>query len=90
MATGVVMSVPAHAPFDYIALRDLQEKGKYKDIAAIPLITVKGYGQIPAMDAVVRAGVKNRLDSRLDVLTQELYTAESPRAGCSKNTAANL
>ena len=28
------------------------------------------------MDAVVRAGVKNQLDSRLDVLTQELYTAE--------------
>jgi len=76
MATGVVMSVPAHAPFDYIALRDLQKEGKYIDIAAIPLITVKGYGEIPAMDAVERAGVKNQLDSRLDLLTQELYTAE--------------
>ena len=29
MASGVVMSVPAHAPFDYIALRDLQKAGKY-------------------------------------------------------------
>ena len=29
MATGVVMSVPAHAPFDYVALRDLQEEGRY-------------------------------------------------------------
>ena len=28
MASGVVMSVPAHAPFDYIALRDLQKAGK--------------------------------------------------------------
>jgi leucyl-tRNA synthetase len=26
MATGLVMSVPAHAPYDYIALRDLQRK----------------------------------------------------------------
>ena len=28
MASGVVMSVPAHAPFDYIALRDLQRLGE--------------------------------------------------------------
>ena len=25
LGTGIVMSVPAHAPFDYVALRDLQE-----------------------------------------------------------------
>ena len=31
MATGLVMSVPAHAPYDYIALRDLQRKGQYTD-----------------------------------------------------------
>ena len=76
MATGVVMSVPAHAPFDYIALRDLRNEGKYADITAIPLITVKGYGEVPAKEAVERAGVKNQLDSRLDQLTQELYSAE--------------
>ena len=38
MATGLVMSVPAHAPYDYIALRDLQQKGKYTSIKPVGLI----------------------------------------------------
>ena len=76
MATGTVMSVPAHAPFDYIALRDLQEKGRYTEIKPVPLIKVEGYGEIPAKDAVEKAGIKNQLDVRMDTLTQEIYSAE--------------
>ena len=76
MASGLVMSVPAHAPFDYIALRDLQQAGKYKDIKPIPLIKVEGYGEIPAQDAVEKAGIRNQMDSRMDALTQEIYSAE--------------
>ncbi|MFA5267670.1 MAG: leucine--tRNA ligase [Methanoregula sp.] len=76
MASGMVMSVPAHAPFDYIALRDLQQKGKYKDIKPIPLISVEGYGKVPAQDAVEKAGIKDQLDPRMDALTQEIYSAE--------------
>ena len=76
MATGLVMSVPAHAPFDYIALRDLQQAGKYTSIKPVPLITVEGYGNIPAQDAVERAGITHQMDSRMDALTQEIYSAE--------------
>jgi leucyl-tRNA synthetase len=76
MASGMVMSVPAHAPFDYIALRDLQQAGKYKDIRPIPLITVEGYGKVPAQDAVEKAGIRNQMDSRMDALTQEIYSVE--------------
>jgi leucyl-tRNA synthetase len=76
MATGLVMSVPAHAPFDYIALRDLQQAGKYTTIRAVPLIKVEGYGDIPAKDAVERAGISHQMDSRMDALTQEIYSAE--------------
>jgi len=76
MASGVVMSVPAHAPFDYIALRDLQEQGKYCQIKPIPLIKVEGYGEIPAKEAVEKAGIKCQMDSRMDCLTQEIYSAE--------------
>jgi len=76
MASGLVMSVPAHAPFDYIALRDLQQAGKYTTIKPIPLITVEGYGEIPAQDAVEKAGIRNQMDSRMDTLTQEIYSAE--------------
>jgi len=76
MATGIVMSVPAHAPFDYIALRDLQAGGKYTGIEPVPLITVPGYGTLPAKDAVERAGIANQDDPRLDAITQEVYGAE--------------
>jgi leucyl-tRNA synthetase len=76
MATGLVMSVPAHAPFDYIALRDLQNAGKYTHIKPVPLIRVEGYGSIPAQDAVEKAGITHQMDSRMETLTQEIYSAE--------------
>ena len=76
MATGLVMSVPAHAPFDYIALRDLQHEGKYTRIKPEPLIRVEGYGEIPAQDAVERAGITHQMDNRMDALTQEIYSVE--------------
>ena len=76
MASGMVMSVPAHAPFDYIALRDLQQKGQYTEIKPIPLIKVEGYGEVPAQYAVEKAGIANQMDSRMDALTQEIYSAE--------------
>jgi leucyl-tRNA synthetase len=79
MASGIVMSVPAHAPFDYIALRDLQNEGKYTGIRPIPLLTVEGYGEIPAKDAVEHAGIKDQHDPRLDSITQEIYNAEFTR-----------
>ena len=76
MATGLVMSVPAHAPFDYIALRDLQNAGKYTRIKPVPLIRVEGYGNIPAQDAVEKAGITHQMDNRMDALTHEIYSAE--------------
>jgi leucyl-tRNA synthetase len=79
MATGIVMSVPAHAPFDYIALRDLQKQGRYTGIVPVPLISVDGYGPVPAQDAVERSGVRSQDDPAMEVLTQEVYNAEHAR-----------
>ena len=76
MASGIVMSVPAHAPYDYVALRDLQKAGKYTEIAPVSLITVRGYGEFPAKDAVERADIKDQLDPRMDDVTQVVYSAE--------------
>lgn len=76
MATGLVMSVPAHAPYDYIALRDLQQKGKYTEIKPVGLITVDGYGEFPAVEAVEKADIINQDDPNLEALTQEVYSAE--------------
>ena len=68
--TGVVMSVPAHAPYDYVALRDLGE------VKLIPLISVEGYGEYPAKDVVERMDIKDQRDSRLEEATKEVYMAE--------------
>ncbi|MHC1579722.1 MAG: leucine--tRNA ligase [Candidatus Alkanophagales archaeon] len=78
-ATGVVMSVPAHAPFDLAALRDLHRQGKYEDIQPIPIIETEGYGEIPAETVVTRMGIENQNDERLEDATAELYAAEFNR-----------
>lgn len=79
MGSGIVMSVPAHAPFDYIALLDLQKKGEYTDIEPVSLIKVDGYGEIPAKEAVIRHGIVDQHDPKMDEVTQEVYSAEFSR-----------
>ena len=88
LATGVVYSVPAHAPYDLMALRDVQEgrvpaPREAKEIAAqlspIPILSLKGYSRIPAQDAVDRLGIKDSADPRLEEATREVYSAEFHR-----------
>jgi len=87
-ATGVVYSVPGHAPFDYVALRDLWDDPsgleKYgissndvRSINIIGMIDMKGYSEYPAKDAVESRGIKAQTDSeKLEDATQEIYKAE--------------
>jgi leucyl-tRNA synthetase len=79
MASGMVMSVPAHAPYDYIALRDLQEKGLHTDIRPKSLLTLAGAGEFPAKEAVEKAGIRDQKDPKLESITQEIYAAEFAR-----------
>ncbi|MDY6865727.1 MAG: leucine--tRNA ligase, partial [Halobacteriota archaeon] len=75
--TGIVMSVPAHAPFDYVALEDLKRKEpKYSDIAPIGIIEIEGYGEIPAKEVSESLGVENQDDPKLEKATEILYGAE--------------
>ncbi len=88
LGTGIVMSVPAHAPFDYAALMDLKrnpevlrEYGVSPDIVEslepIPLIRVEGYSRIPARDAVEKRGVKSQDERwKLEAATKEIYSKE--------------
>ena len=73
------MSVPAHAPYHYIALRDLQEQGLYTGIRPKSLLTLEGHGKFPAKDAVERAGIHDQKDPKLESITQEIYSAEFAR-----------
>jgi len=71
--SGIVMSVPAHAPYDYLALRDL---GKLDEIKPISLIKVPGYGEFPAIEAVEELGVKDQHDPRAEEATKLVYRRE--------------
>ena len=86
-ATGVVYSVPAHAPYDWLALKDLQEKPDVlrefgidakmvKAIKPISLIEVEGYGELPAVEIVEAMGIRDQHDSRADDATKALYKKE--------------
>ncbi len=87
VGTGCVMSVPAHAPYDYIALEDLKKNPsgleKYgidpkqiEEIASISLISIEGYSDFPAIDAVEKLGVTDQNDPKCKDATEEVYSAE--------------
>ncbi len=95
LATGVVYSVPAHAPYDLMALRDIQEgriqvgrqvKEIADRIAPIPILSLTGYSPIPAEDAVKKLAIKDSLDPRLETATEEVYSAEFHRGVLASNS----
>jgi leucyl-tRNA synthetase len=86
-ATGLVYSVPAHAPFDWLALRDVQknptalEKFSIKSdelmqIKPISVISVEGYGEFPAIEIVDRMHIRDQNDPLAEEATKEIYKAE--------------
>ncbi len=88
LATGVVYSVPAHAPYDLMALRDIQEgrvqvgrqvKEIADGIAPVPILALPGYSKVPADDVVRKLSIKDSVDPNLEAATQELYSAEFHR-----------
>jgi leucyl-tRNA synthetase len=96
-ATGLVYSVPAHAPFDWLALRDLQRdpstiqkfgliSAEVMAIHPISILSVEGYGDYPAVEIVERLGIKNQNDAAGEEATKEIYKAEFHtgilKAGC--------
>ncbi len=72
--TGFVMSVPAHAPYDYVALRDIN-KLKVKKI-----ISVKGSENELLVEKIVEElNIKNQLDDKLEEATKKLYLLENEK-----------
>jgi len=92
--TGIVMSVPAHAPFDYQALQDLKnakdlEKplaDEIQKIEAISIIETEGFGNIPAKEAIDRLGIKDQNDPKLEEATKEIYGKEFYGGRLKQNT----
>jgi leucyl-tRNA synthetase len=95
-ATGVVMSVPSHAPYDWVGLADLKadEKQQQKygienlvtSVEPISLIKVPGYGAHPAIEISEKMEIKNQKDTeKLEKATEQLYKKEFHVGVCNEN-----
>ncbi|MHA2390508.1 MAG: leucine--tRNA ligase [Promethearchaeota archaeon] len=88
VATGVVYSVPAHAPYDYVALIDLQnnktvikefglDERKIELIYPIEIISLKGFKEFPAKIYCEKYKVVSQNDTeKLNLATNENYKDE--------------
>ena len=96
-ATGVVMSVPGHAPYDLVALENIKKAPsqlkKYglspeimDSVKPISLIEVPGYSEIPAADVVKKMNIQDQNDPKLEDATKEVYRHEFHNGKMRRNT----
>jgi len=93
--TGVVMSVPGHAPYDYQALTDLKQR--YHDspeaqilqrVEPAAIIRLEGFSDLPAADLIGKFKIKDQNDPHLEHATQELYSKEFHDGIMKENTGS--
>ena len=97
-ATGVVMSVPAHAPYDYVALKELKSRsnkalqglglrpGDVRALTPVSIIELPGYGESPAVSIVEKMGIEEQGDPQLEKATREVYSQEFHNGRMRGNT----
>ncbi len=98
-ATGIVMSVPSHAPYDWIGLKDLQKDlnqlKKYninvkevQNIRPISIIKSEGVGEHPAIEVSDRMLITSQKEKeKLDKATSTVYKKEYHTGVLKENTA---
>ncbi len=82
--TGVVMSVPSHAPYDWVALKEFIDSGELEfygltknDVEPISVVQVEGFSEHPAIDVVKELGIKSSKEQdKLDEATSTVYKKE--------------
>lgn len=96
-SSGVVMSVPSHAPYDYLALRDLQKNPKeaerygittekLKAIKPISMIRIESFGEHPAVEISEKMAIKDQNDKRAEEATEAIYKEEFYKGVLKENT----
>ncbi|MBI4894778.1 MAG: leucine--tRNA ligase [Candidatus Aenigmarchaeota archaeon] len=97
-ATGVVMSVPSHAPYDWMGLHDLkqdmglsQKYGIFQEaldaVVPISIIKVEGMTENPAVEVCSRMMISSQKDAeKLDEATDEVYKKEFHQGVLRENT----
>ena len=95
--TGVVYSVPGHAPMDYVSLRDLQgdrnQQAEYRidsqelmSMKPISLISTPGSGEFPAQEIVQEMQISSQSDPKVADATEIIYKKEFHQGILNKNT----
>ncbi|MEE8631767.1 MAG: leucine--tRNA ligase [Candidatus Bathyarchaeia archaeon] len=95
-ASGIVYSVPAHAPFDWLALKDLQKdsdslmeyeipKNVLKRIQPISIIRTEGFDDYPAAEAIIQVGAKDQCDPKAEKATKLVYKKEFHKGVLKEN-----
>jgi len=96
-ATGLVMSVPSHAPHDWIGLKDVISNPTYlkkfgidieevKGIKPISVVETTGFGEHPAIDLCDEKEIKNQNEiEKLNEITNFLYKKEFHQGLLRKN-----
>jgi leucyl-tRNA synthetase len=95
--TGFVMSVPAHAPYDYRALEDLKnnvslqkEFGlrsvEVKPIAVIESDDYSGIDVIRSKQIINKFNIQDQTDTEIEKATNELYSHEFYKGKMLQNT----
>jgi len=102
IGTGVVYSVPAHAPYDWLALRDLKNKKELlknnldpniiDQITPISIIRIEGFGEYPAIEIVDKMNVSDQMDPKAEEATRIIYKEEFHKGMMKENCGkyANL
>jgi leucyl-tRNA synthetase len=89
-ASGVVMSVPGHAPYDWIALQDLKNEDEYRSVVEgiepISIIKAEGLGEYPAVEIIEELGASNQEDPLVEHATKIVYKREFHTGVMRENT----
>jgi len=84
VGTGLVMSVPSDAPYDWMGLVDLRNHAEKLEgmnitkefverIKPIPIIKTPGWGPLPAVEICEKMGIEELSDPKLEDATKEIY-----------------
>lgn len=81
VGSGVVFSVPAHAPYDHAGLTDLKRNSGglgpvVGPLEPLSIIETPGYGPVPAADICNRMQISSQTDPKLGEATETLYRDE--------------
>ncbi len=97
IGTGIVTCVPSHAPYDWIALKDLQQNeamckafnldiNDLKQINPISIINLEGWGEHPAEEICKRENIHSQQETeKLEEAKKEIYKLEHHKGIMKEN-----